>query len=919
MSSYSASGMSPDKRTKHLEKALLSLGYRKDMLSWGYKYLAGDGVCTADLAAFGDPRRHDLGTCCIVGMAVDASENRGQVIRKLAYLAPPVALLADPTKVEAWAVRGGGRESSRIWEAPYSGLSESMNTNRWSLLPDVLLAAKRGSRQLSFFEAAPTLLEFARSATATIVTDAFKDAVAAGRDALADSRTQVGGAGKAMNVARLAIRVLAARILEDKGYLLGSRAASGLELLQKAHARLPEYFGGGTVEPADLVPAVEAIWDRLAPDSIFCSLTNEMLGSFYERAFVTPELRTELGVYYTPSSIAHRLLQRLPVEDIPPDDRHVLDGTCGSGSFLVAAHERLEGLLPADMSADRRHEYMLHHLWGMDLDGFAVEVAGLSLLNFSLPAGDSWHVRSSNLLTVMPDDLAVRPTIIVGNPPWKEERAHTGRYHQIATDYLDMYLQLLMPGGLLGILLPESFLQSISCRDARQLLLNQCDILEMWQLPASTFEHSSMESVAIVARKRNSPGLPGRAAPVRVERFAGPVSQPATHSYVVDAAGFCADDPHFDMTPHALARIWAHLQTDVTLEDVAEVFNAIQPGPGREECFNPRELGPTWQPCLRGSAYLETYALGWGMSCTGYVDYPSDLRWPRPDREDDFRRPKVIMNASRALGNPWRVYATIDNRGVFPVGNLNCVVPLDRSDHDALLIIAAVLNSPVTSAWVDENCRTRNLNSEILKRMPLPRLSAAQKRRLCRLVQKVVSVKRSRGFRTSVEGRAAVRDLVRSIDDLVMEAYGLDEDAREAIRRLFGGFARPGCEWKGKIARHAAEQPVRRPAGRMWRVVGSTVDVDIAREAVLIWVRGLTGDDPVWVTAWQNMPGWSLQPGACFEADVPWDERHVTDISHLHPMAFRPLEFGYLSDDDLARHVAAAMSAERGARPEAVE
>jgi hypothetical protein len=921
VSSHTSRDMSCDWRIQQLEGALLSLGYGQDMLLREYRFLAGEGakavVCTADLAAFGDRYRHDLDTCCIAGMTVGPSDDCGQVVRRLAYLAPPVALLAGPTWVEAWAVRGDGRAPSCIGKASYGRLSGFVNANRWSLGPDVLLAAKRGSRQLSFFEADPTLLDFARSATATIVTDAFRDAVAAGREALAGTRRPVAAANATMNVAKLAIRVLAARILEDKGYLGKSRAATGLGLLRKAHAKLPRYFGGGTVEPAALVPAVEAIWDRLALDTTFRSLTNEMLGSFYERAFVTPELRADLGVYYTPRPIAHRMLQRMPVEDIPPAERHVFDGTCGSGSFLVAAHERLDELLPADTPADRRHEYMLRHLWGMDLDGFAVEVAGLSLLNFSLPAGDSWHVTEGSLLAGRPRQLAARPSIIVGNPPWGEDRARSGRYHQRATDYLAVYLRLLAPGGLLGVVLPEAFLQSTSCREARQLLLEECDILEMWQLPATTFERSSVESVAIMARRRHSPCPSDRPSPVRVERFAGPVSQPALQSYMVDATDDFARDPHSAMVPRALAGVWRGMRTRVVLGDVASVFNAVQPGPGREERFAQHKLGPNWLPCLRGATDLEPYALARGRPFTGYVDYPSDLRWPRIERSDDLRRPKVITNADRAMGNPWRLYAAVDTEGVLPVGHLNCVVPLDHADPAALPVLAAVLNGPVANAWVDETCRTRNLNLGMLRRTPVPEFSAAQKRTLCRLVGKVVSAKSSGALGASDESKAAVRHLVQQIDELVIDAYGLPSGTRERLCRLFGGFPRPGREREPEAVRHDPQQLVRRPSERVWRVVGSTVDVDVPSQAVFVWIRGIAGDDPVWVAAWGSMPGWALQPGAYFEADVPWDERHERDAARLHPLAFRPLEFGYLSDDELARHVAAATGTGASVLPKA--
>ena len=198
--------MCRDERTEHLERALLSIGYTGDMLVRQYRFLASESVGrmvgTVDLAAFGDARRRDLGSCCIAGMIVEAHSDPEAVVHEIAYLAPPVALLAGQDKVEAWAVRGHGKKPIRIGETPYGRLSEFVDDYRWSLLPEVLLAAKHGSRQLSFFEADPSLLDFAREATAGIVTDTFRDAVAAGMDSLPRCRNQADAKSRAMSVAK---------------------------------------------------------------------------------------------------------------------------------------------------------------------------------------------------------------------------------------------------------------------------------------------------------------------------------------------------------------------------------------------------------------------------------------------------------------------------------------------------------------------------------------------------------------------------------------------------------------------------------------------------------------------------------------------------------------------------------------------
>ena len=55
----------------------------------------------------------------------------------------------------------------------------------------------------------------------------------------------------------------------------------------------------------------QVTFETLRKNVTFRSFTNEMLGYFYENAFVNEDLRRELGVYYTPRSIAKRILTRL--------------------------------------------------------------------------------------------------------------------------------------------------------------------------------------------------------------------------------------------------------------------------------------------------------------------------------------------------------------------------------------------------------------------------------------------------------------------------------------------------------------------------------------------------------------------------------------------------------------------------------
>jgi SAM-dependent methyltransferase len=107
-------------------------------------------------------------------------------------------------------------------------------------------------------------------------------------------------------------------------------------------------------------------------------LSEDVLKSLYQE-LVDPETRHDLGEYYTPDWLAHRMLRRLLGDN--PQGR-LLDPSCGSGTFLyLAVGEKRERL------GDTREtlEHILGSVVGVDIHPLAVTVAKT---NYILALGD---------------------------------------------------------------------------------------------------------------------------------------------------------------------------------------------------------------------------------------------------------------------------------------------------------------------------------------------------------------------------------------------------------------------------------------------------------------------------------------------------------------------------------------------------
>ena len=150
---------------------------------------------------------------------------------------------------------------------------------------------------------------------------------------------------------------------------------------------------------------------------LFSTIPVEILGSAYERflgSIVKPngqieqklDVRKAGGVYYTPRYVVNALIDQTlsqQLRNITFDEAQairVLDPACGSGSFLLAAFERLCSYYveyfthnAGERSPERCYEHehdihlttffkrriLLNQIYGVDIDPLAVEVTQLSL------------------------------------------------------------------------------------------------------------------------------------------------------------------------------------------------------------------------------------------------------------------------------------------------------------------------------------------------------------------------------------------------------------------------------------------------------------------------------------------------------------------------------------------------------------
>ncbi|RSN79103.1 MAG: hypothetical protein DSO07_08320 [Thermoproteota archaeon] len=264
-----------------------------------------------------------------------------------------------------------------------------------------------------------------------------------------------------------------------------------------------------------------------------------IIGYVYE-GFIPPSERHQLGQFYTPPAVA-RLITRWSIRS--GDDR-VLDGGCGSGTFLIEAYKRLLFLkynknydnndYPSCREDYNEHQEILNRLYGVDINAFATQLTSLHLM-FMEPR------CPFSQLKVMPGDFFSAPEnlekvdylekaelfdAVIGNPPYTrwveipdETKKLIGRIRDLAKKYdlvadlrrgrepgiytywiVHAAENLLKSGGRLGMIISNMWLQTDYGIDFGRFLLDHFKIKALIDISYRLFD-ALISTVIVLAEK----------------------------------------------------------------------------------------------------------------------------------------------------------------------------------------------------------------------------------------------------------------------------------------------------------------------------------------------------------------------------------------------------------------------------------
>ncbi len=867
--------LSGEQRRESLGQLATQLGYEADMIRWEFPVWVASRVAQADMVAFGrrQPEPQDQTTSALVGFDMQADVAVDDAFAIAGALAAPAAALADEQGIDLWSVGTSGRRE-HLHRLAYDALDDLPGQLASQLGPRNLLAAKRSVYQPALF---PTdvagLLQEARNESASRLIQVVEGAANQLTAARVPPKARA-ERGAIARISRLLVGAMAALMVSDK--VIVDRDQSPEVVLERAVGRFESYFSW-TGDLADR-DRRDLLWtiEELGRDVSYAGLDPTIVASVYESAILDAASRAKFGVYYTPPALASRILGQLPFEEIEPSRRHVLDPSCGSGTFLVAAYDRLCNIAPLDLDLFEVHEDTSRRLTGIDIDPLAVEIARLALLLNAMPAGNGWHVRQGDALDASLPETA---TVVVSNPPWRDIRSEHGRRTQVADRFINRMLAMVESNGFLATVLPAGWLSSRTSKPVRREIEAQCGLLEIWRLPQDTFPRADVD-VAVVLAQRDRPS--GSYVFRRVRRSSGwktcflEQARNADEVYLATARRRLRSDTWLHGPLDTYGKLLSELET---LTSIALIGKGPVPTPPVRERGGSGNW--SWLRKLQGTrAYAPI-----PPSLLTSVRFPQEFEWRTGDGSE-YKRVKVMVSGVRNPDIPWRLKVLPDLQGgIVPRESVSIVVPREQTP-ERVHALCALLGSSVASCWID-TLSARSIPIALLRAMPIPREGAAWEELADAGAQMV---------ELAIQERLSSADLI-AVDRLVVGAYGLPDDAFARLAEHFAGVPAPEGGVRYDAHARPGDEHAERGPHLSLRTFGTVLELT-PDEQIRLWVSGVTPDDGEWRGLPPGLPGSQVHPGATFEV--------VLDGTDLDTARFEFQSEGYLDFDDLLELSSAA-------------
>ena len=671
-----------EKAYRTVVKCLRGLGYSGELLQERYNFndwFLANAPQREVCAAFGQtPLSYDSACFAVVPTSVPATPN---VIANYRALGAPFALEIQEDSVIPWRVGRDVQNTSQFaGRIPLDAIEAAFSQRRLQWNPEGILRAKNiglpsAPRQIDFIDLGliPALEEEISHKLHALLNEALGEA-----QKIYKQRT--GQHPDVRRLFRLVFQLLAGRVLHDRD-IPGFRNLAGAQDPAAILENVGKYYGENLPILQDKA-AQQAAFERLWTGFSFQNLSVDILAYVYENTLVDPEIREELGIHSTPRNIARYIVNRLPFENIPRDQRLVIEPCSGHGIFLVSALKRLRDLLPASMDGQERHRYFVKMLRGFEKDDFALEVSRLCLTLADFPNHNGWKVESADVFSSAKYDRELQQArIVLCNPPFEDFSKTASQRRdgvvQKPAAVLRKVLNLLPDDGLLGFVLPRNFISGKAYREIRHDLARRFDEVEIVALPDRIFRHALLETCLLLGRV---PRKGGTSVNIGFAEVKDKDREVFLSAYVVsraDKGEKTTEQASQSLAVLPLNEVWQRLQTLPHLQDIADIHRGVEwKQPFDEKKYLSTTPKPGFVPGVNsGEGQFRCFERPPRIFLCTKREFQRRHAW-----ELNWSKPKVVMNAVRVSRGPWKIAAFVDSTDALYTANFTCLSRRKKSE-----------------------------------------------------------------------------------------------------------------------------------------------------------------------------------------------------------------------------------------------
>ena len=795
-----------------IAEAVRSTGYRNEAIIRDYAFadvLDPDGTTReVVLAAFTQtPPSYRSAAIAAVPAAGGATP---ELVRSHRALGAPLLFVIEPNQLSLWQVRGDSprRMHEKVSVRDVPALFERY---RESWHPDAIYRAKSigavdQAYQLDFVDLGLlTAVEGEiHSKLDRLLADTLSAASSAQSDTSLDTRL----------LFRVVFRLLAAKVLQDRRHPYAELwDANDLRTILSA---IESYYSLPSVDINDgrnVLPEILAAWHCLRHGISFANISSDDLAFVYENTLVTPEARKLFGTHSTPRQLAEYAVTRLALHRYLPNDLRIYEPFAGAGVFLVSALRHMRELLPVDWDDQHRHDFLINHLAGDEVDAFACEVTMLSLILADYPNRNGWQIIESDLFKdARLQSRLQEHNVVLCNPPFQDftpdERClysmnatAFSKPIEVLNSVLDAYPQAF------AIVLPRAFILNKKFATQRKLIEELYSDIEIVELPDRLFQFSSVESSLVIAKDRRHQGH------ITTKLCSTEVSDQTRLSFLKTGSITkqrrterpIGDTPSGDLWIQNLHHLWDYLEPLPRLGGHFQIHRGIewQSNQGRAWSSQTKEGYRRGLHTSRSSRQFLVPKPVW-LDCQeerlrgGAINLPWEQR-------------KLVANAGRLSRGPWRIGAAFDKEGLLCSQQFFVCWPKEPLLDTQLLSFAAVLNGPIANAYLATHSPAKRIRISVVMDLPVPAkplvgvgdLVAEYLRCLERAVMSVASNERAQALLMQIDAAVlGAYDLPRRLEKQLLDYFcDVDRPLAHAWRHWDDRYPMPGLTLAERVSR----------------------------------------------------------------------------------------------------------------------